>query len=181
MYITATALPPSPRVHIAHQYVHIHRNQYKQKLDPSRQYPIRTAPRGSLPNTRPGQFFLPGPTSNIFVNPRSQGVLNTYVKMQYECYGGRSAPLYGLKQLNHYKGSGGNKKLLPRRFPTVGIVRKVPSTQTQLSHKHQHHGGDLCPSYGMLTTMDTPNQTRATPSEAVGEECFSLVQYKAMK
>jgi len=28
--------------------------------------------------------------------------------------------------------SGGNKKLPLHRFPTVGIVRKVPSTQTQL-------------------------------------------------
>ena len=28
--------------------------------------------------------------------------------------------------------SGGNEKLLLCRFPTVGIVRKVPSTQTQL-------------------------------------------------
>jgi len=66
------------------------------------------------------------------------------------------------------------KKLPPRRFPTVGIVWKVPSTQTQLSHKHHHHGGDVCPSYGLLT-MDTPNRTRATPSEGVGEERFSLV------
>ena len=63
MYLTATVLPPSPQVHVTHQYVHIRRNQYKQKLDPSRQYPIRTAPRGSFPNTHPGQIFLPGPTS----------------------------------------------------------------------------------------------------------------------
>jgi len=71
-------------------------------------------------------------------------------------------------------GSGGNEKRPPRRFPTVGIVQKVPSTRTQLSHKHHHHGGDICPSYGVLT-KDTPNQTRATPSEGVGEERFSLV------
>ena len=71
-------------------------------------------------------------------------------------------------------GSSGNNKLLSRMIPTVGIVRKVPSTQTQPSHKHHHHGGDVCPSYGVLT-MDAPNQTRATPSEGVGEERFSLV------
>ena len=35
-------------------------------------------------------------------------------------------------QLYPYKGSGGNKKLPPCRFSTVGIVRKVPSTLTQL-------------------------------------------------
>ena len=56
----------------------------------------------------------------------------------------------------------------------VGIVRKVPLTQTQLSHKHHHHGRDVSPSYGVLT-MDTPNQTWATPSEGVGEERFILV------
>ena len=47
-----------------------------------------------------------------------------------------------LKQLNHYLGSekfgrykklsGGNEKLPLRKFPTVGIVRKVQLTQTQL-------------------------------------------------
>jgi hypothetical protein len=51
----------------------------------------------------------------------------------------------------------------------VGIVRKVPSTRTQLSHKHPHH-----PSYGMLT-IDTPDRTRATPLEGVGQEHFILV------
>ena len=65
--------------------------------------------------------------------------------------------------------SGRNKKLPPRRIPTVGIVRKVPSTRTQLSHKHHHHGGAVCPSYGVLT-MDTPDRTRATSSEGVGKE-----------
>jgi len=159
VYLTATTLPPSPESKSpinTSSYVGIITDK---KLDPSRQYPIRTAPRVSFPNTRPGQFFLPGPTSNIFVNPRNQGVLNSYIKMRYECYGGRSAPLYGLKQLNRYKGSGGNKKLPPRRFPTVGIVRKVPSTRTQLSHKHHHHGGDVW----------------------VDEERFGFVLYKTIK
>jgi hypothetical protein len=32
------------------------------------------------------------------------------------------------KQEYDYKGSGGDEKLPPRRFSTVGIVRKVPST-----------------------------------------------------
>jgi len=72
-----------------------------------------------------------------------------------------------------HKGSGGNEKLPPRRIPTVGIVRKVPSTQTQLSHKHHHHGGAVSPSYGVLT-MYTPDRTRATSSEGVGQERFGL-------
>ena len=71
-------------------------------------------------------------------------------------------------------GSSGNNKLPSRMISTVGIVRKVPSTQTQPSHKHHHHGGDVCPSYGVLI-MDTPNQTRATPLEGVEQELFSLV------
>jgi len=57
VYLTATALPPSLRVHVAHHYFFIRRNHYKQKLDPSRQYPIRSALKGSFPNTRPGRFF----------------------------------------------------------------------------------------------------------------------------
>jgi hypothetical protein len=74
-------------------------------------------------------------------------------------------------------GLGGNEKLPPRRIPTEGIERKVPSTQTQLSHKHHHHGGAVCPSYGMLT-VDTPNRTQATPSEGVGQERFAWFSIK---
>jgi len=75
-------------------------------------------------------------------------------------------------QLYHYKGLGGNKKVPPRKIPMVGIVHQVPSTRTQLSHKHHHHGGALCPSYGVLT-MDTTYWMRATPLEGVKQECFS--------
>ena len=53
-------------------------------------------------------------------------------------------------------GSGGNEKLPPCRVPTVGIVRKVLSTRTQLTHKHHHHGGAVCPSYGVVS-LDTPD------------------------
>jgi hypothetical protein len=77
---------------------------------------------------------------------------------------------------NTHKGLGGNEKLPPRRILMVGIVRKVQSTRTQLSHKHHHHGGAVCPSYGVLT-MDTPDRTRVTPSEGVGQERFSFLVY----
>ncbi len=50
-----------------------------------------------------------------------------------------------------HKGSGGNKKLPSHGIPTVGIVRKVPSTPMQLSHKHHHHGGFGCPSHGVVS------------------------------
>jgi len=47
-------------------------------------------------------------------------------------------------------------------------------TQSQLTHKHHHNGGALCPSYGVLS-LDTPNRTWATSSEGVGKERFSWV------
>jgi hypothetical protein len=80
----------------------------------------------------------------------------------------------GLKQLNCYRGSGGNEKLPPRRIPMVGIVRKVPSTRTQLSHKHHHHGGAVCPSYGVVT-LDMPDPTRLTSFEGVGRGRIRLI------
>jgi hypothetical protein len=46
-----------------------------------------------------------------------------------------------------------NEKLLPRRIPTVGIVQKSPSTPSQLSHKHHHHGGAVSPSYGVDSSV----------------------------
>ncbi len=72
-----------------------------------------------------------------------------------------------LKQLNHYKGSGGNKKLPPHRIPTVGIVRNVLLTRTQLTQKHHHHGGAVCPSYGVVS-LDTPDPPQVTSSKGVG-------------
>jgi hypothetical protein len=45
-----------------------------------------------------------------------------------------------------------NEKLLPR-IPTVGIVQKSPSTPSQLSHKHHHHGGAISPSYGIDSSV----------------------------
>ena len=77
-------------------------------------------------------------------------------------------------------GRGGTKKLPPRRIPKLGIVRKVLSTQTQLSHKRHHHGGAVCLSYGVVS-LDMPNQMRATSSEGVGQESFGLIKYKMIK
>ena len=70
-------------------------------------------------------------------------------------------------------GFGRKQKIPPHRFPTEGIVRKVLLTQTQLSHKHHHHGGAICPTYGVVTC--------ATSLEGVGHECFGLVLYKTIK
>ena len=85
-----------------------------------------------------------------------------------------------LKQLYHYEGSGRNKKLLSRGIPTVGIVRKVPSAPTQLSYKHHHHDGAVCPSYGVVS-LDTPDPTQVTSSEGVGQGLIRWVWYKTIK
>lgn len=66
-----------------------------------------------------------------------------------------------------HKGSGPKEKLPPRKFPTVGIVRKSPSSQPQQSHKHNQHGGAVSLSYGVVS-MFTPDWTWATSSEGVG-------------
>ena len=67
------------------------------------------------------------------------------------------ASYYGYYKLSRYKGSGWNEKLPRRRISTVEIVRKVLSTQTQLSHKCHHHGGVVCPSYGVVS-LNAPNR-----------------------
>ena len=46
------------------------------------------------------------------------------------------------------------------------------STKSTLNHKHNnpqhyHHGGAVCPSYG-VGSMDPPDRTRVTSSEGVG-------------
>jgi hypothetical protein len=67
---------------------------------------------------------------------------------------------------NTTMGSGGNKKLPPRRFSTVGIVREFRRSPTQPPHKHHHHGGAVCPSYG-VGSMDPPDRTRRPYSKGV--------------
>ncbi len=55
----------------------------------------------------------------------------------------------------------------------VGLYSRN-STESTLHHKHNnhkhlHHGGAICPSYG-VGSMDTPDRTRVTSSEGVGRE-----------
>ena len=81
------------------------------------------------------------------------------------CQARRAVPITAITPI---RVRAGMKKLPPRRIPTVGIVRKVVlSTRTQLTHKHHHRGGAVCPSYGSVS-LDTPDRTRATSSEGVG-------------
>ncbi len=55
-----------------------------------------------------------------------------------------------------------NSHLPPRHgIPNVGIVWEVPPTATKLAHKHHHHGGAICPSYG-VGSMDSSDLTQVT-------------------
>ena len=81
---------------------------------------------------------------------------------------------YTLNSLTH-KGSGGNEKLPPCRFPTVGIVLEIRRASTQLPPQTTPPWWCRLPrSYGVLT-MDALDRTRATPSEEVRQEHFGLV------
>ena len=44
---------------------------------------------------------------------------------------------------------------------------KITLTTTQQSHKYDHHGGAVRPSYG-VGSMDPPDRTRRPSSEGVG-------------
>jgi hypothetical protein len=59
----------------------------------------------------------------------------------------------------------------------VGIVQKELLTPTQLSHKHHHHGGAFCSSYG-VGSMDLPNPVHTTSLEQVRQERLGLVLYE---
>jgi len=58
------------------------------------------------------------------------------------------------------------------KHQTPVIFYSRNSTESTLHQKHNnhnnhHHGGAVCPSYG-VGSMDTPDQTRVTSSEGVG-------------
>ena len=53
-------------------------------------------------------------------------------------------------------GSGGNEKLLPRRFPTVGRVRVIRQTTKQLPPQTSSPWCSVCPPYG-VDSMNRPN------------------------
>jgi hypothetical protein len=59
-----------------------------------------------------------------------------------------------------YKGLGGNKKLLPRRFPPVRIVQEFRQAPTQIPTVHPPYGVD---------SMKCPNLAHGRPSKGVGQ------------
>jgi hypothetical protein len=83
-------------------------------------------------------------------------------------------------QLNSYKGSGGNKKLPPRRFPTVGIVRLIRQTTTQLPPQTSSPWCSVCPPNG-VNSMNRPNPMHGRPSAGVDQGLLGGVLYKSIK
>jgi hypothetical protein len=84
-----------------------------------------------------------------------------------------------LKQLNPYKGSGGNENLPPRRFPSVGIVRVIRQTTTQLPSQTSSPWCSVCPPYD-VDSINHPNAMRGRPSAGVGQGLLGGVLYKSI-
>ncbi len=71
-------------------------------------------------------------------------------------------------QLYHFKGSGGNKQLPPRRFSTLGIVGKFHRAPAQLPPQTSSPWCAVCPPYG-VNSMDLPASMHGWPYEGVGQ------------
>ena len=81
-------------------------------------------------------------------------------------------------QLYPYKGSGGNKKLPPCRFSTVGIVRKVLTTTHKTMLWTSLPWWAICPSVG-INSVNPPSPTPLTSLEGIGQEQYHEVSYKS--
>ena len=73
--------------------------------------------------------------------------------------------LQNLKQLNRYKGSGGNKNSCPVGFYSRNSTKSTVNLNTTI-HKHYHHGGAVRPSFG-VGSMDPPDRMRRPSSKGV--------------
>jgi len=78
------------------------------------------------------------------------------------------------------KGSGGYKKLPPRRFPVVRIVEVIRQTTTQFPPQTSSPWCSVCPPYS-VDSMNCPNPMRGRPSEGVGRGLLGGVLYKSTK
>jgi hypothetical protein len=64
-------------------------------------------------------------------------------------------------------GLGGKEKLPPKKvFYCRNSTKSTVNPNTTI-HKHYHHGGAVCPSFG-VGSMDPPDRTRRPSSEGVG-------------
>jgi hypothetical protein len=67
---------------------------------------------------------------------------------------------------SQFGGSGGNEKLPPHRFPTVGIVQEFRQTSTQLPPQASSPWCSICPPYS-IDSMNHPNPMHGRPSKGV--------------
>ncbi len=80
--------------------------------------------------------------------------------------------------VNHYFGSGGNKKLL-LLFCMVGIIREFRQAPTQPPPQTSSPWWAVCPPYG-VDSMNCPNPTRGRPFSGVGQGRCRGVLYRSI-
>ena len=87
--------------------------------------------------------------------------------------------IVGLKQDNPYKNSGGNKKLPPPTFVTVGIVQLFHQATTPPPKKTSSPWWAIHLLFG-VDSMNRPNLTCGRPSAGVGRGCCCWVLYESI-
>ncbi len=88
--------------------------------------------------------------------------------------------LEALPKFHIYEGSGGNKKLPPCRYCTVGIVRDIRQKSTQLPPQTSSPWWPVCPPYG-VHSINHPNPMHGRPFEGAGQGWLGGVIYKSLK
>jgi len=79
-----------------------------------------------------------------------------------------------------HKGSGGNDKLPPRSFSTIGIVQEFCQASTQPPPQTSSPWCSVCPPYG-INSMNHPYPTRGRSFEGTGRGRLGGVLYKSLK
>jgi len=102
------------------------------------------------------------------VQPHQRQFLQTYDCSCLEgiFFSGFFCAIFWLNSLTAIRVLVGTKNSRPLEFYSRKST-KVPQTPTQQSHKYDHHGVAVCPSYG-VGSMDPPDRMRVTSSEGVG-------------
>ena len=107
---------------------------------------------------------LPWLLDGVWLEPHT---ISMVVAASY-CLSALCWSIYGVRcKPGPYKGSGGNKKLPPRRYCTVGIVRVIRQTTTQPPPQTLPPCWcSVCLPYG-VDSMNRPNPMRWRPSAEV--------------
>jgi len=101
-------------------------------------------------------------SSHLALNAKDLASKKTKLKLK----SAKVRPVRAINSLTAIRVLAGTKNSRP-----VGFYSRN-STKSTLNHKHNnpqhyHHGGAVCPSYG-VGSMDPPDRTRVTSSEGVG-------------